>query len=402
VAEGATPYGPRLWAVVREFLVLGCTSFGGPFAHLAYFRAAVVGRLGWLSEAAYADLVGLCQLLPGPTSSQVCALIGFQRAGWPGALAAWTAFSAPAAALMLAAALLGVHHAPARSALALHGLTIAALAVVALAAWSMAERLCSDGRRRLIALATAAGLALVPGAAMQLAVLAVAGVLGLLLLRVDAAAAGSQAVLRVPGRLASAAALLAVLALLGLALLLGGGADQPRVLTVAAVLARAGALVVGGGHVVLPLLQAQLVDPGLVDQGSFLNAYGLAQLMPGPLFSFSAYLGASLPAPSPLAAAAGGLLALVALSLPGLLLALGVQRALHALRGSAHLGAALAGLNAGAVGLLAAALYNPLGLAAIQAPGDAALLVAALAGIQLLRWPSAAVAVGCAVVSALR
>jgi chromate transporter len=400
VAEGATARAARLLSVLRLFLVLGCTSFGGPFAHLAYLRTAVVGRLGWLSEAAYAELIALCQLLPGPTSSQVCALVGFQRAGWPGALAAWAAFSAPSALLMLAAAGIGLQAAPAPLAAATHGLAIAALAVVALAAWSMAVRLCGDLPRRLIALAAAAGLVLVHGAAMQLAVLALAGASGCLLLRGAPSGPGHPA-LAVPGRLASLIALLAVLAALCLPPLALAGSHQPGVLAVCAVLARAGALVVGGGHVVLPLLQAQLVDPGLVDEGSFLRAYGLAQLMPGPLFSFSAYLGASLPAPAPGAALLNGLLALGALSLPGVLLALGAQRAFQALRASARLGGALAGLTAGAVGLLAAALIDPLARTALLGAGDLALLLAALAAIRLARWPSAAVAAGCALLAAL-
>ncbi len=401
--RGGSARTPGLLEVARLFLVLGCTSFGGPIAHLAYLRAAVVVRLGWLSEAACADLIALCQLLPGPTSSQVCALIGFQRAGWPGALTAWTAFSAPSAVLMLAAALSGARADPGRLATALHGLTVAALAVVALAAWSMAERLCTDARRRLIALAAAAGVVLLHGAAMQLAVLGAAGALGALLLPVAPGAAPPAGV-AVPGRLASAPALLAVLGALVVPLLLPllpAGVHQPRLLAVCAVLARTGALVVGGGHVVLPLLQDQLVDHGLVDQVSFLHAYGLAQLVPGPLFSFSAYLGASLPGSALAVAGLAGLAGLLALSLPGLLLALGALRALPVLRGSARLGQALAGLNAGAVGLLAAALYDPLGRAALHDPGDAALLVAALAAIQLLRWPSALVALGCAALSAL-
>ena len=380
---------------------LGCTSFGGPFAHLAYIRAAVVARRGWLSASAFADLVGLCQLLPGPSSSQLCALIGFQRAGWVGVLAAWSAFAAPSAALMLIAALIGLHVDPARCAFALHGLTIAALAVVALATWSMLPGLAGDAPRRLIALATAAALLLAHGPALQLAVLAGAGAAGCLLLRVPPGA-GATAALRVPGRLAAGAGLAVVLALLALPLLCGGPESLPRGWALAAVLARAGALVVGGGHVVLPLLQAQLVAPGLVDEDTFLHAYGLAQLVPGPLFSFSAYLGACLPAASSAGALMAGVLALVALSAPGLLIALAALRALPALSGSARLGAGLAGLGAVAVGLLAAALVDLLGRAALHDAGDGALLVAALAALQLAGWPSAAVALGCALAAALR
>jgi chromate transporter len=396
----------RIGEVSAAFLRLGCTSFGGPVAHLGYFHEAFVRRRGWLDEAAYAELVGLCQFLPGPASSQLGFLIGYQRAGVGGALAAWVAFTAPSAALMIALAL-GAAGGGETYGPWLHGVKVAVVAVVAQAVWALASRLCPDARRAGIALAAAAAALLAPGAWQQVLVLVAAGAAGLLLTHGPAAptqpgttapVAGSSPAEppRIPSRALTAACWALVAVALAAPLL---AAD--RLLQVFGMFARVGALVFGGGHVVLPLLQAEVVQGGWLDGERFLAGYGLAQLVSGPMFSLAGFLGAALPAASPAGALGAGLAALAGIFLPGLLMALGALRGFHALRASPRAQRLMAGLGAGVVGLLLAACYDPVLATAVLSRADAAIALLAFLALAVARWPSVAVVPACAVAARL-
>ncbi len=344
-------------------LRLGLTSFGGPVAHLGYFRREYVLRREWLDEAAFGDLVALAQLLPGPASSQLGIAIGTRRAGIPGGLAAWVGFTAPSAALMI-----GLGVAATRLDLAsagwVAGLKLAAVAVVAQAVVAMARRLAPDWRRRaMAALATAAALALATPFA-QVAIIAAGVGIGLAVLPGTAEAAVVGEPRTVSRR--TGVALLATLAALLAALPLLAGLDDSMALFDS--FFRSGALVFGGGHVVLPLLHANVVDPGWVSNSAFVAGYGAAQAVPGPLFTFSGYLGAvSSVGPG---GAAGGLLALVGIFAPSFLLVFGALPFWDRLRASARVRQGLAGANAAVVGLLAAALYTPVWTSAVSQPVD--------------------------------
>lgn len=380
------------WTVFLVFLRLGLTSFGGPVAHLGYFRAEFVERRRWLGEAAYADLVALCQFLPGPASSQVGFALGLMRAGYAGALAAWAGFTLPSALALIALALGIAHAGDAVPAGALHGLKVVAVAVVAQAVWGMARSLCPDAPRRALMLATAAGLIAWPGTVAQLLAIGAAGLMGLLGMR--PAADAPHEPLPVPiGRRAGALWLTLFLALLaGLPLWLAVFPSQA--LAVVDAFYRAGALVFGGGHVVLPLLQASVVQPGWVGNDAFLAGYGAAQAVPGPLFTFAAFLGASMQgAPS---GWGGGLLALAAIFVPAGLLIAGALPFWEGLRGRPGVRAALMGINAAVVGLLLAALWNPVITSGIRGVGDALLATAALLALMRWKWPPWVVVTCCA------
>ncbi len=351
---------------------LGLTSFGGPIAHLGYFRAEYVMRRRWLDEATYAEIVALCQSLPGPTSSEVGIAIGLLRAGPLGAFLAWLGFTLPSAVALVLFALF-VDRIGVEAAGWIHGLKLVAVAVVALAVWSMARALAWDVPRGPIALAAAVVALLLPGAWTQVAVIAVAGVVGWALLRAPVRTAPVPLAVPIPRRVAIACAGLFVALLLLLPLL--------RLASPALALFdsfyRAGALVFGGGHLVLPLLQAEVVPPGWVTQEQFLAGYGAAQAVPGPLFTFGAYLGAILGIePNGLAGAA---IALVAIFLPAFLLVFAALPSWGALRARADAQAALRGINAAVVGILLAALITPVATSAIQGPVDVAFALAALA-----------------------
>src|SRR6266851_2196296 len=321
------------WSVFAVFLRLGLTSFGGPIAHLGYYRTEFVERRRWLSEAAYADLVALCQLLPGPASSQVGFAVGLSRGGLLGGVAGWLGFTLPSAVAIVlfahgAAALTGP-----LSAGLLHGLQVAAVAVVAQAVWSMARSLCPDRPRATIAVVATLIVTATPTAIGQIA----------------------AAVWAVPA------------------------------LAVADALYRAGALVFGGGHVVLPLLHASVVEPGWVSEDAFLSGYGAAQAVPGPLFTFAAYLGAIMTAPP--SGWPGAALCLVAIFLPGLLLVLGVLPFWASLGRGALMRACLRGVNAAVVGVLLGALYDPVWTKAIGGPADFALALVAFALLVIWKAP---------------
>ena len=353
-------------AIFLVFLRLGCTSFGGPVAHLGYFRAEFVARRGWLSEPAFADIVALCQFLPGPASSQVGMAIGMARGGLAGAAAAWLGFTLPSALLMVGFAYgLGALGDPGQAGW-LHGLKIVAVAVVAGAVWSMARTLCPDRPRVTLALAAALVALLVPSAAGQIGAIVLGAVAGRLLLPGEAVPEHVALALRIPRGLSLAALASFFMLLFGLPAL--AAATGRHFFAVVSGFYRAGALVFGGGHVILPLLQRAVVPPGWVPNDLFLAGYGAAQALPGPLSTFAAYLGAVMrPAPS---GWLGGLVCLVAIFAPSFLLLVGALPFWDALRRRAGVRAALRGVNAAVVGLLLAALYTPVWTSAILRPAD--------------------------------
>ncbi len=371
----------RIAEVFRAFLLLGLTSFGGPIAHLGYFRTEFVARRRWLDERAYADLVALCQFLPGPASSQVGFALGLMRAGPAGALAAWSAFTLPSALLLVLFALgAASFDGPLGSGL-IQGLKIVAVAIVAHAVWGMARNLCPDRARATIAVGAVLLVTGVGGAAGQVSAILLGGLAGLWLCREEGLASSDALHLPV-SRGAGLACLGAfVVLLVGLPLLVLAGAGSGIALVDA--FYRAGALVFGGGHVVLPLLEAEMVQGGRVAADDFLAGYGATQAMPGPLFTFAAYLG--------MVTDGGGvghaLLALVAIFVPGLLLLLAALPFWNALRARPGIQAVLRGANAAVVGLLGAALYHPVWTGAILGPAEFALALVGFALLAVWRLP---------------
>ena len=393
--DAPTPVGKgNPLEVFVVFLRLGLTSFGGPIAHLGYFRQEFVARRHWLDEAAYADLVALCQFLPGPASSEVGIGIGLTRAGLAGAVAAWTGFTLPSAiALVLFA--LGVERFGALDAAWLHGLKIAAVAVVAQAVWGMAGTMATGKARASLAVAAAALVLAVPTTAGQLSAIALGAVAGMVLLR-----SGRPCPAPAPhgagiGHRFAISCLAVFFALLAGLPLLAARPFRTMPSRMFNAFYRAGSLVFGGGHVVLPLLQAAVVPPGWVTNNAFLAGYGAAQAVPGPLFTFAAYLGAVMgPAPNGWLGAA---IALVAIFLPSFLLVIGVLPFWQVLRGKPFAQSALAGVNAAVVGLLLAALYNPVWLSAIMGPLDVAVALAAFLLLAVWKTPPWLVVILCAV-----
>ncbi len=385
------------WTIFLVFLRLGLTSFGGPIAHLGYFRDEFVVRRHWLSERSYADLIALCQFLPGPASSQAGIAIGLARGGMRGALAAWCGFTLPSAiALILfaqAASAWGMQWSPG----AVHGLMLVAVAVVAQAVWGMARTLCPDRPRIAIAILAAVAVLLRPDAWGQVGVIVFGGIIGILFLRRVASAPHDALPTRVSRRFGAVS--LALFFALLLALPLATRIWPLEGLAVFSAFYRAGALVFGGGHVVLPLLQAAVVPVGWITDDVFLAGYGAAQAVPGPLFTFAAFLGASLTAGP--GGWRGGLLCLLAIFLPSFLLVVGVSPFWEELRRNVRMQAALAGINAAVVGLLLAALYRPVWTSAVHGPGDLALVV--LGVVALIRWklPPWLVVLGMAVLGLL-
>lgn len=383
------------WRVFLIFLGLGLTSFGGPAAHVGYFREAFVVRRRWLSERSYADLVALCQFLPGPASSQIGMALGLSRAGYRGALAAWLGFTLPSALLLIlfALSLSGGWQLPGG---ALHGLKVVAVAVVAQAVWSMARTLCTGWKQAVIALMAMAGVLAWSGTWVQVGVMVAAGAAGALWLSAPPVATGDLLPVRTGRRTGIVLLLIFALLLAGLPLLAVTRPDS--LIAVIDAFYRAGALVFGGGHVVLPLLQSAVVTPGWVDSDSFLAGYGAAQGIPGPLFSFAAFLGAAMEVgPS---GWIGGLLCLVVVFLPSFLLVAGVLPFWAGLRANRRARAALAGVNAGVVGLLAAVLYDPMWTSSIRGLPDLALAAMALVMLAWWRWPAWLVVVVCGGVGA--
>jgi chromate transporter len=361
---------------------LGVTSFGGPVAHLGYYRTEYVERRKWLDEATFADLVALCQFLPGPASTQVSVAIGILRAGLPGGIAAWVGFTLPSAALMIAFAY-GVSGLGGAGAAWLHGLKVAAVAVVATAVWGMARTLTPDRQRATIAI-VAAVVALASRTALaQVGLIAVAGLVGWWLLP-PASSRPADARVRTLSRRAGAVSLAIFFVLLA-ALPVVRSLTGNEAVAIFDGFYRAGSLVFGGGHVVLPLLQAEVVPPGWVTNEAFVAGYGAAQAVPGPLFTFAAYLGAAMrPHPN---GVLGGTLALVAIFLPGVLLVVGALPFWDLLRVRPGFQSALAGINAAVVGLLLAALYDPVWTSAIGGAADFSLALVAFALLALWKTP---------------
>jgi chromate transporter len=400
--------------VFKVALKLGLTSFGGPVAHLGYFRAEYVVRRRWIDDARYVDLVALCQFLPGPASSQVSMAVGITRAGWLGGLAAWLGFTVPSAVALVAFAY-GIGAAGVTDAGWLHGLKVVAVAVVAQAVWGMARNLAADRLRASLAIAAAVVAVAARTAAVQLLVIVAAGVAGWWLLRGAGANAGTVSdgrdeaemtrgtVTPAPIGKGRAIGALALFFALLVGLPVARQVVPGHALAVADSFYRAGSLVFGGGHVVLPLLHAEVVPPGWVTDQQFLAGYGAAQAVPGPLFTFAAYLGAVMHQPPNGWPGAG--LALAAVFLPSFLLIAGVLPFWESLRARPSVQAALGGINAAVVGLLLAALYDPVWRSAINGPADFALALVAfglLAFWQMAPWLVVAIsAAGGAALAAL-
>src|SRR5579885_422125 len=392
------PRGSAL-EVFRAFLILGLTSFGGPVAHIGYFRNAFVEKRRWLDDKSFADIVAMCQFLPGPASSQVGMAIGLLRAGVGGLIAAWVAFTAPSA-ILLAAFAYGV--AALGGALGggwLAGLKAAAVAVVAQAVINMARTLCAGRERATIGVAAAAFASLVPGTIGQILTLVLGGAAGLLFLRNEEAGKTSGAHLRVPVKRRFALVSLAIFAAILIFLPIASAATGSSALRLFDSFYRVGSLVFGGGHVVLPLLEAAV--SGLIPHDQFLAGYGAAQAVPGPVFTFAAYLGVLMPMPPN--GVPGALIALIGIFLSSMLLVIGALRFWWQLRGAPLARRALSGVNAAVVGLLGAVLWNPvipLGIPNVRAlvialavyatvefwkiPPWAAVIAAAAAGFALL------------------
>ncbi len=378
------------WAVFLVFLRLGLTSFGGPIAHLGYFRDEFVTRRKWLTERSYADLVALCQFLPGPASSQVGIALGLSRSGYAGALAAWAGFTLPSAIALVLFALGMASYGDALPSGVLHGLKVVAVAVVAQAVWGMARNLCPDAPRITIMAAATCFVLLVPSAWGQVGVIAIAAVLGLLLFKPQQGAAHDPLPISMRRRVGLFWLTLFFALLMGLPLSTTLFPNQA--LSMVDAFYRAGSLVFGGGHVVLPLLQAEVVPSGWVSNDAFLAGYGAAQAVPGPLFTFAAFLGASMnQAPS---GWFGGLVCLLAIFAPSFLLVVGALPFWERLRRNSRTQAALLGINAAVVGLLLAALYQPVWTSAIHAPQDFGLALVALVALMFWKLPPWLVVVG--------
>lgn len=371
------------WAVFLIFLRLGLTSFGGPVAHLAYFREEFVSRRRWLSEQSYADIVALCQFLPGPSSSQVGIALGLSRAGFMGSLAAWCGFTLPSALLLILFALGISHYGDTIPAGFLHGLKIAAVAVVAQAIWGMARQLCPDVPRANIMVITASLILLFPYAWIQITVIILAGFLGLTLFKPKSIVEYEPLPRLITRRIGFICLSFFFILLVVLPLL--SSQFQSTTLAIIDTFYRAGSLVFGGGHVVLPLLQAEVVPNAWVDNDTFLAGYGAAQAVPGPLFTFAAFLGASMS--SEPSGFTGGMIALVAMFIPSFLLVVGALPFWEQLRRYPRTQTALLGINAAVVGLLMAAFYNPVWTSAIHSPRDFALALVAL--LALMMWKTA-------------
>lgn len=361
--------------VFAVFLKLGLTSFGGPIAHLGYFRDALVTRRQWLDDAAYADLVALCQFLPGPASSQVGFALGFMRAGWLGALAAFTAFTLPSALILIVFALTATSLSGPMGTGLLHGLKIVAVAIVAQAVWGMARSLCPDKQRASIAFGAVAILAAAPGAFGMIGAILFGALGGLVLCQ-------SPKTSPVAGHITlnisrnTAGFCLALCA--GLMILLPLIAVQNQGLTIFDSFYRAGALVFGGGHVVLPLLQAEVVQSGWITPDQFIAGYGATQAVPGPLFTFAAYLGATIDGIT------GAVIALLAVFLPGFLILIGVLPFWDHFRATPSAQALMQGANAAVVGILGVALYTPVFTSAILGLPDFALALGCF--VLLVAW----------------
>lgn len=391
-----TPHS-SFWSLFRIFLVLGLTSFGGPVAHLGYFRTEFVEKRKWLSERDYAELVALCQFLPGPASSQVGLAIGLLRGHYRGALAAWLGFTLPSAIVLI---LFSLSLPLLQSELTqgvLHGLKLVAVAVVAHAVWGMAKTLCNTPAKVSIMTLSTVLILLLPMVWLQPAVIILGALLGYLCLAPEPAANSNALPLKLSITSANAFGLLFLLLLIGLPLF--SQLYPAAALQLVDTFYRAGALVFGGGHVVLPLLQAEVVPSGIVDADTFLAGYAAAQAVPGPLFTFAAFLGAA--ANGPVSGVIGGVLALLAIFLPSFLVLAAVLPYWQKLRSSAKVSRLMAGVGASVTGILLAALYQPIWLSSIFGPVDLVLALVGFVALQFWRRPAWQLVLAGALVGAL-
>jgi chromate transporter len=368
-----------LWVSTR----LGLTSFGGPIAHLGYFHDEYVAKRKWLDEQGFADLVALCQFLPGPASSKVGIAVGIFRAGLPGGVLAWLGFTLPSALALMAFAYGMSAFGTAADAGWLHGLKVVAVAVVALAVWGMARMLCPDRERATLAILTAIVASRWPTTAGQVIPIVVAGLLGMRLFPGTTSPPSLHVRVRISKRLGGASWILFAALLVGLPLLRQATSD--RSVAIFDSFYRVGSLVFGGGHVVLPLLQAEVVGPGWVTNEAFVAGYGAAQAVPGPLFTFAAYLGFAMRLEPN--GWSGGALALAGIFLPAFLMTIGALPFWELLRTRTAFQAALRGVNAAVVGLLVAALYRPVWTSAIFNPTDFGLALFAFGLLAFWKWP---------------
>ena len=384
--DRATGHHQNATEVFTAFLKLGLTSFGGPIAHLGYFRNEFVQKRQWVSDGQFAQLLAICQFLPGPASSQLGFCLGLLRGGWAGALVAFAAFTLPSALLLFWFAQIAPQLSGPIGSAVIHGLKLVALVVVAHGLLGMARKLCTDTGRRVIAVLAAILIVVVDGVWLQIAIILMGAFLGLILL--DDVNDIPESALPVDYGRKTGWSLLAIFVLLLVCLPLFAHGSI-TLLAAFEAFYRAGALVFGGGHVVLPFLEYALVDPGWLAKDDFMAGYGAAQAVPGPMFSLSAYLGSHLPGNS------GGILgagvALMGIFLPGFLLVSSILPLWHTLASHPAAGRLIAGINASVVGILAAALYDPIWVSAVHAGSD---IVIALIGLVLLSvWRMSALVV---------
>ena len=369
------------WEVFRVFSRLGLTSFGGPIAHIGYYREEIVVRRQWLDDSTYTDLVALCQFLPGPASSQVAVSLGLVRAGYLGALAAWIGFTLPSATLMTAFAFGANALGGEIGSGVIHGLKLVAVAIVAQAVWGMARSLCPDRQRASIAAIAVLMMIIGTSFAAQVSTIVMGGIVGFWLCRTSAPSLAAS--LGAPVSRRAGAISLAIF--FGLLIALPALSRSSQSISLFNAFYRSGALVFGGGHVVLPLLSEAFVTTGWVSQDAFLSGYGAAQSMPGPLFTFAAYLGAiANTSPNPWAGAAVGI---IGIFLPGILLLFGTLPFWDVFRRRVSAQAVMRGINAAVVGLLGAALYNPLWISSIKTSGDVAIALVGFALLTAWRTP---------------
>lgn len=377
------PEKESLGALFLIFLRLGLTSFGGPTAHLGYFREEFVARRQWLSERSFTDLVALCQFLPGPASSQVGMAVGILRRGYLGALVSWAGFTLPSAMMLILFALGISRHGDMLPPASLHGLKVVAVAVVAQAVWSMARTICTDLPRIALMLVAACMCLSFPASLSQVIIIAFSAIAGLALFSTTPPAPPEALPIAVSTR--SGIGWLVIFVLLLVALPILSRSLGSQALNDVDSFFRVGSLVFGGGHVVLPLLQAEVVPTGLVSNDTFLAGYGAAQAIPGPLFTFAGFLGASMTSgPN---GVAGGILCLLAIFAPSFLLIAGAIPFWNALRLNPSMQAAMAGVNSAVVGMLLAAFYRPVWISAIHLSSDFAIALAAFVALVFWRIP---------------
>lgn len=373
LSKGAAVAHGSAIEVFLAFLKLGLTSFGGPAAHLGYFRAEFVERRRWLDDRNYSDLVALCQFLPGPASSQVGIALGLGRAGWFGAFCAWVGFTLPSAVALILFALGVSQWAALAQSGAVHGLKVVAVAIVAQAVWGMAKILCTDRLRAGVAIGSALLVLAVPSAVGQIGAIVAGGIAGRWAVQFAHLPAAEHRDYRISKR--TGASLLLLFGILLVMLPVLAASVQSPALSAISSFYKSGALVFGGGHVVLPLLQASVVPVGLVTNDAFLAGYGAAQAVPGPLFTFAAYLGAVMT--GALGGWSGGLMLLVAIFVPAFLMVAGALPFWETLRQRNGMQRAMAGVNAAVVGMLAVALYDPVWTSAIHSRADFGLALVA-------------------------